>query len=360
MQKPIQKFIDLYLEDCRENAVVDFVTSEIINAKKMDMDSATRIIRKGKKEYIFIIDPSMELLCNFEERHKDEPDKIISDSDSSDEDDVEYVEKPPDALKYVCSAVYKISNNIDVNKLIDERDKLLAEYIGTRDYNIYRKVCNIDNEIESAKFSENLGMLKTAIIFQKDMDYIVNYARDSLHEFDINSVEVNNESIYSIERIYYDICEDCNVFREIIIEYINRNNKLIDRYIKLRIPEELETAHNSIDLSIKLATLYRNKEFHDVTFVINGREKITGIRALIMLASDCFKSMLLSGMRESQTNIININDENIDAATFGEIMRYIHTNTIKADNISSVAKLLYICDMYQINGLKSLIDSCCY
>jgi speckle-type POZ protein len=98
---------------------------------------------------------------------------------------------------------------------------------------------------------------------------------------------------------------------------------------------------------------FNSTDLSDIAIVCDGKE-IPAHSCIIAARSPVFEAMLKSGMRESNTNRIVIED--IDAATMIELLRYIYMN--KAENLNLIAlRLIYAAEKYDLPGLKSMCAS---
>jgi hypothetical protein len=76
-------------------------------------------------------------------------------------------------------------------------------------------------------------------------------------------------------------------------------------------------------------------------------------KTLLTAHSDVFKSMLLSGMKETKTGVIEIDD--FDVQTVEAFVEYLHFDSVQ--NLGDIAlKLFYFADKYDVYGLKVSTD----
>ena len=92
-----------------------------------------------------------------------------------------------------------------------------------------------------------------------------------------------------------------------------------------------------------------NKQFTDVEFLV-GDESISAHRSLLSARSPVFAAMFASGMEETITGQVCIEDA--DFSTFCDFLKFLYTGTLE----SSVKKekLLAVADKYQVETLLNV------
>ena len=106
---------------------------------------------------------------------------------------------------------------------------------------------------------------------------------------------------------------------------------------------ELESAYEKLFLSGKDS---------DLSFVV-GEEKIPAHKAIVVARVPLFDGMMSSGMKEAQTNSIEIKET--DADSFKEVLKYIYCGKLPEKLEEQSFEILPLADKYD---LKSLRDAC--
>lgn len=101
-------------------------------------------------------------------------------------------------------------------------------------------------------------------------------------------------------------------------------------------------------LSEDLAQLFENQAFSDCMLMCNGRE--FGVhKALLAARSPVFAAMFEHGMRESQSDRVDVTD--VDPDVMKEMLRFMYTGN--APSLDKMADdLLAAADKYQLDRLK--------
>jgi len=108
---------------------------------------------------------------------------------------------------------------------------------------------------------------------------------------------------------------------------------------------ELWTAGPSNGL---LRSLFEDRSMTDIKFIVEEQE-IPAHKIIFASSSNFFKRMFASGMRESQTNIIEVPD--VKAETFKALIEFIYKNEVML-NEDLACDLLLLCDKYSFKELQ--------
>jgi len=116
----------------------------------------------------------------------------------------------------------------------------------------------------------------------------------------------------------------------------------------------------------RLHYCFNEKEFSDVTFLVNNKE-IYAHRIILSLVSDTFSAMFRNGFRESHNKEIKIPD--VSYESFYAVLEYIYrgqlptynssnaaSTTSIEDKISSIVSILELADQYFLDHLKQVCE----
>lgn len=92
--------------------------------------------------------------------------------------------------------------------------------------------------------------------------------------------------------------------------------------------------------------------FSDLTFILDGGERIKAHKAILASRCDVFKTMLSSAMREGLKDEIEIKDTSPEV--FKNIINYIYTDEVELHDISMIVNLLIESNKYCLTRLKSI------
>ena len=110
------------------------------------------------------------------------------------------------------------------------------------------------------------------------------------------------------------------------------------------------------ELANDLKELLNNKEFSDITFVIEGK-KIYAHRWILMARSEPLQMMVNGPMKEGYEDSIEIQD--VSYTWFYSFLQYLYTDEVPAlrendIDVKMVIELMSIADQYMVDALKSL------
>ena len=107
-------------------------------------------------------------------------------------------------------------------------------------------------------------------------------------------------------------------------------------------------------LHTDMRDLYESAETTDITFVV-GEEEIQAHKHILMERSNYFASMFQSGMKECQTDRVEIKD--VEAEIFEEVIEFLYSGLLP-NNINAIAMdLLPIADRYEVDQLKKMCEA---
>jgi len=108
-------------------------------------------------------------------------------------------------------------------------------------------------------------------------------------------------------------------------------------------------------LSDDLGKLVNDQATSDIAFDLKGT-LIYAHRGILVARSEYFRSLLLSGMKESSsgTKVITLQEE--EHSTFVEVLKYIYTNELKAASLEKAVQLLQAADRYCLLYMKHLCE----
>jgi len=101
-----------------------------------------------------------------------------------------------------------------------------------------------------------------------------------------------------------------------------------------------------------LDKIVSNQLFSDITFFVEGK-KVPAHKLILEVRTDYFRRMFSSGLRESQSNEIQIFD--CTPSVFTDVLRYIYTDSC-AVNDSNCISLLEQANFFQIDRLKAICE----
>jgi hypothetical protein len=124
-------------------------------------------------------------------------------------------------------------------------------------------------------------------------------------------------------------------------------------------------------LERRLRHFFNDEEFSDVTFLVQGGQKVYGHKMVLSIVSDCFRAMFTTGFRESEAMEIDIPD--CSHTAFLSVMEYIYTGaspTYKLDlsntavsnqdgdrNLGRVVEILELADRFFLDHLKQICET---
>ena len=106
------------------------------------------------------------------------------------------------------------------------------------------------------------------------------------------------------------------------------------------------------ELSERLDTLRRNDSFCDVTIAVKG-EEFKAHKDMLAAASPFFLSLLTSGMRESNEELIRIELEEATATVMEDVLKYIYTGNVSVTEESG-HNLIATANFLLLPGLKTV------
>jgi leucine-zipper-like transcriptional regulator 1 len=109
-------------------------------------------------------------------------------------------------------------------------------------------------------------------------------------------------------------------------------------------------------LERRLRHFSNEKEFSDVTFLVEGR-RVYGHKLILSIVSDCFRAMFTTGFRESEANA-EIEIQNASYNAFLTMMEYIYTGRISPEltDMHSICDLLGLADQFFLDHLKQTCE----
>ncbi|KAL7037011.1 hypothetical protein ACKWTF_009031 [Chironomus riparius] len=114
------------------------------------------------------------------------------------------------------------------------------------------------------------------------------------------------------------------------------------------------SSKNESNLKSDMKRMLFNQMLSDFTFIVEN-EKIPVSKIILAARSPVFEKMFYSDFKEKNLNQQIVNSQNLKAASFKELIRYIYTDEVH--NLSEhVFDLLYASDYYQIEGLKAICE----
>lgn len=110
------------------------------------------------------------------------------------------------------------------------------------------------------------------------------------------------------------------------------------------------------ELANDLKELLNNKEFSDITFVVEGK-KIYAHRCILMARSEPLQMMVNGPMKEGYEDSIEIQD--VSYNWFYSFLQYLYTDEVPVlrendIDIKMIIELLSIADQYMVDSLKTL------
>jgi len=106
-------------------------------------------------------------------------------------------------------------------------------------------------------------------------------------------------------------------------------------------------------LQEELSQLLDSGKESDISFVVQG-EKIKAHKVLLTTRCKHFESMFDSGMAESHSKEVTVND--IKPKTFKDFLRFLYTNMLPDYEEDSTMELLAVADMYCVDDLKEMCE----
>jgi len=105
-----------------------------------------------------------------------------------------------------------------------------------------------------------------------------------------------------------------------------------------------------------LAKLVNNKDFSDVTFVVEGKE-VPSHKLILELRSEHFRCLFSSGLRESVSRKIEIHD--CTEAIFLDVLKFIYTDYCEVNDENCIS-LLEQGNFFQLERLKAICEQYWY
>jgi len=102
-----------------------------------------------------------------------------------------------------------------------------------------------------------------------------------------------------------------------------------------------------------LDKLVASNLYSDVTFVVEGTNKLPAHKLILQVRTEYFGRMFSSGLRESQTNKIEIFD--CTTTAFSDVLRFIYTDYC-AVNDENCISLLEQANFFQLDRLKAICE----
>uniref|UniRef100_A0A7S2UT53 BTB domain-containing protein n=1 Tax=Fibrocapsa japonica TaxID=94617 RepID=A0A7S2UT53_9STRA len=102
-----------------------------------------------------------------------------------------------------------------------------------------------------------------------------------------------------------------------------------------------------------LRSLINNRELSDVTFIVDGFP-VYASRAHLAVRSEHFRAMLYGGMRESQSEEIEIKD--VSHPVFLKMLEFLYTDTVEDIPYEIAVQLLMASEQYLLDRLKALCE----
>jgi len=99
--------------------------------------------------------------------------------------------------------------------------------------------------------------------------------------------------------------------------------------------------------------LYNNKEFSDVTFLVEGRS-ICAHKIILAARSEHFKAMFFNGLRESRESEVNLPD--VQYTTFMDCLKYIYTEDLNIQSADHAIDLLPPTNYFKLDRLKAVCE----
>merc|ERR1712224_800005 len=102
-----------------------------------------------------------------------------------------------------------------------------------------------------------------------------------------------------------------------------------------------------------MRNLIDNKDFSDVTFIVEGRP-VYASRAHLAVRSEHFRAMLYGGMRESSGGEITIPDVSVNV--FMKVLEYLYTDSVIDIPPELAVPLLIAAEQYLLDRLKGICE----
>ena len=117
-------------------------------------------------------------------------------------------------------------------------------------------------------------------------------------------------------------------------------------------PMTADPSQHRQELIDRLDTLKKNERFFQVTVAVKGKE-FKAHKVVLAAASPFFFSLLESGMRESNEQLIRIELEETTASVMDDVLKYIYTRNVVVTE-ESAHNLIATADYLLLPGLKTL------
>jgi len=101
--------------------------------------------------------------------------------------------------------------------------------------------------------------------------------------------------------------------------------------------------------------LLDNPESADVQFSVEGRI-VHAHKAILMVRSEFFRAMLLSGMKETTDGGGPIELPNISYAVFMKVLEFLYTDCIRQTNLDLGIHLMMASEQFMLDRLKALCE----
>ena len=127
---------------------------------------------------------------------------------------------------------------------------------------------------------------------------------------------------------------------------IQQYEKKIFKYIYS--PKHEETV-NEINTEIDFSSLLNDGSFADVTFTIQGKQ-FKCHKCILSCRCEYFAKMFSGNWKEKEQDVIELKD--VSCGTFSYVLSFLYTGLINIPKEVDLTELLYISDMYNIQGIK--------
>lgn len=114
--------------------------------------------------------------------------------------------------------------------------------------------------------------------------------------------------------------------------------------------------NHTVFLSERLSAICYNKDYSDVTLVINGQRKIPGHKVILAACSEYFRALLFGGMKESTQETIEMECPNTES--FEILLKYVYTGRLSLSNSKEdvIIDLLGLAHQYLFVELEASIS----
>ena len=118
--------------------------------------------------------------------------------------------------------------------------------------------------------------------------------------------------------------------------------------------KELPSAKSSTQLLSDFTDMLDSASHSDVTFLVQG-EQIKAHKAILAARSTYFDTMFNAGMKESESNVVEVTD--VQPKVFKILLRFLYGSVPEKSECDVWSELLVAADKYDVQHLKEACET---